>query len=176
MKIRRNLRVWLAIAVTGLGLVLFGYVLAQQSLRLNANDPQRQMAEDAAARLDGAAKPADVIGSGQAVDARHSLAPFIVVTDMAGHAKASLANLTGLALPPESSFKYAREHSGNAITWQPAPGVRQAAVIISYERGYVLAARSLRQVEVNYEVLNKLAVLTALGVVLAPAVILLLLP
>jgi hypothetical protein len=37
----------------------------------------------------------------------------------------------------------------DAITWQPEPGVRSAVVMVAYAHGYVLAGRSLEQVELR---------------------------
>ena len=48
-------RVWLPFAVIVTAFCGLAYVTVQQALRQGANDPQIQMAEDAAAALDGGA-------------------------------------------------------------------------------------------------------------------------
>src|SRR5438270_7168527 len=61
---------WLpvALAITVLsGLV---YVAVQQDLRQGANDPQIQMAEDAAVQLEAGQQPAAVVGAGKVDMAR----------------------------------------------------------------------------------------------------------
>jgi hypothetical protein len=45
---------------------------------------------------------------------------------------------------------YVRTNGEDRITWQPAPGVRMASVVVGFQgtrSGFVLAARSLREVE-----------------------------
>jgi hypothetical protein len=37
----------------------------------------------------------------------------------------------------------------DALTWMPASGVRSAIVVVAYNGGYVLAGRSLTQVELR---------------------------
>jgi hypothetical protein len=47
---------------------------------------------------------------------------------------------------------YVRTHGQDRVTWQPEPGVRIAAVVVRYQGaqpGFVLAGRSLREVEVR---------------------------
>ena len=63
--IRRALNVWvpIAVALTGLCGVVYGSV--QQDLRQGANDPQIQMAEDAAASLAAGAVPNSVVPTSQ---------------------------------------------------------------------------------------------------------------
>ncbi len=50
------------------------------------------------------------------------------------------------ALPP-GVLAYARLKGQNRVTWQPEPGVRIAAVVVSFVHGHVLSGRSLREVE-----------------------------
>ena len=61
--------------------IIFGtiYGAAQQVLRLTANDPQIQMAQDAAASLNAGNTPTSLVPS--KVDSKVSLAPFIEVYD-----------------------------------------------------------------------------------------------
>jgi hypothetical protein len=52
-RIQNILRAWLPIAVVTAAFCGLAYLTVQQSLRQGANDPQIQMAEDAAARAQG---------------------------------------------------------------------------------------------------------------------------
>jgi hypothetical protein len=134
----------LAFSITGLV-----FVTVQQNLRMGANDPQIQLAEDIAADLDSGRSPASLSNS-EEVDMRTSLAPFIIVTDANKKVVVSTGTLDGRnATPPDGAFDAAKlspTHQ-NRITWQPAPGVREAAVIVANKDGYVVAVRSLREVE-----------------------------
>src|ERR1700716_2868565 len=66
----------LAVAVTGLSAVVYGAV--QQDLRQGANDPQIQMAEDAAAKLNAGAAPSAVVPSDQ-IELNGSLQSYVMV-------------------------------------------------------------------------------------------------
>lgn len=48
----------------------------------------------------------------------------------------------------------------NRLTWQPREGVRIAAVIVFYQDGFVLAGRSLREVEIREAQVTQFAGLT----------------
>jgi len=139
--------VWVPIAVAVTGLAALVYVAVQQDLRQGANDPQVQLVEDAAARLDAGAGPNAVVPSDM-VDIATSLAPYVVVFDAGGAELASSAVLHDGTLPfPRSVFDAVRNRREDVITWQPEPGVRSAVVVEAWRGGFVLAGRSLRLVE-----------------------------
>lgn len=146
---------WLAAVV--LVTILFGamYTLVQQTLRLGANDPQIQMAEDAAAQLNGGARPAPLIGG--RVDIGKSLAPFILIYDKSGNVAAGSGYLNG-AIPalPRGVLTHAKGSSYNAVTWQPKDNVRIASVTVAADNYYVLSGRSLRETESRANGLAKL--------------------
>jgi len=80
-----------------------------------------------------------------------SLAPFVIVFDAAGEPRVSSGQLHGkVPHPPAGVFEYVRQHQQERVTWQPERGVRMASVIVRYQgsqQGFVLAARSLREIE-----------------------------
>ena len=135
----------IAVAVTGLAALVYGAV--QQDLRQSANDPQVQLAEDAAAHLDAGAAPSTVVPA-ERIEMSSSLAPYVIVFDTSGEQVASSAVLHGAAPPfPTSVFQAARAAGQDAITWQPQAGVRSAAVVERWAGGFVVAGRSLRLIE-----------------------------
>src|SRR5438445_588354 len=79
---------WLPLAFCLTVLAGLVYVTVQQNFRQGANDPQIQMAEDAAAQLQGGAQAQAVVGAGK-VDISRSLAPFLIVYDATGQQLAS---------------------------------------------------------------------------------------
>ncbi|HEX9115975.1 MAG TPA: hypothetical protein VGA61_07900 [Anaerolineae bacterium] len=167
-KIGRMARAWLPLALaTGLlaGLI---YGVAQQVLRQDANDPQIQMAEDTAALLAQGQQPAPAAP----VDIATSLAPYLIVFDGQGRPVAGSARLHGnLPSVPEGVLDAARQRGENRVTWQPEPGVRSATVIVPVRgAGYVLAGRSLREVEQRTDNLLLLAVAGALAILAATLV------
>jgi hypothetical protein len=138
------------------------YVEVQQDLRSNANDPQIQLAEDAAVRLNAGAKPADVVPGGS-VDVATSLAPFITIDDASGHVLATSGTLDGQPpAPPGGVLDAARTTGRDVVTWQPRPGVRVALVAVPWRDGVVLAGRSLRLVEQRED--NALLIAVAAGI------------
>jgi hypothetical protein len=139
-----------AVAVTLLSGVI--YAVVQQDYRQSANDPQLQMAEDAAARLSVGASSQEVMGHAISVDIGASLAPYLIVFDASGHPLASSAMLDGKTpVPPIGVLEAATANGRNTITWQPRDGVRSAIAVYPWsyagQSGTVVAGRSLREVE-----------------------------
>ncbi len=153
------LRVWLplAVAVSGVCALVFGSM--QQLLRQAANDPQIQIAEDAAAALDGGSSPGSLVSSTR-VDIAHTLAPFLLFYDMNGKPTAGSGLLAG-SLPdyPLGALQAARQAGENRVTWQPRPDVRIASVAVPFNAGYVVAGRSLRETERRVALMQTLAFL-----------------
>jgi hypothetical protein len=158
----------LAGIATGVALGL--YAIPQHVLRSGANDPQIQLATDAAARLEGGAAPSEAVPTGD-VDMARSLAPFVIAYDDQGRPLASQAKLNGeVPVPPSGVFDYVRQNREERVSWQPilgsTRGVRIAAVV---ERvggahpGFVLAGRSLREVELRIAQVEQMAGLTWVG-------------
>jgi hypothetical protein len=172
----QSLRLWLLVVSIGFGLTLFTCIAVQQSLRLSLNDPQWQIAEDAAFKLSQGANPTSVVPN-DVVDESRSLASFVTVVDSNIHVLASSGKIgTIVPLPPASAFPDAQKRGNNWFTWQHDNNtIRDATVIIPYQgpnTGYVLVARSMSSVEKTIKHITGLAGLTLLGVLLAPAIIL----
>jgi hypothetical protein len=150
-------KLWLASCFVSVVMVGLVYVTVQQNYRQSTNDPQIQLAEDTSAALNAGASPASLVASqGATVQMEQSLAPFVTIVGSNRHVLASSGELNGhVLLPPPGAFAAADTNRGknaitpgqNNITWQPKPGIREAAVITTYNGGYVVAARSLREVE-----------------------------
>jgi hypothetical protein len=137
-----------AVAVTGLAALIFGAV--QQDLRQSANDPQVQMAEDAATDLDAGASPSTLV-TGTPIELARSLAPYLMIFDGSGNLVASSAQLHGQQPPFPASVLSAARDGQHRISWQPEPGVRSAVVVQPWRGGFVVAGRSLRLVEEREE-------------------------
>ena len=164
----RALTSWLPVAVLATVMAGLVYGVGQHILRSGANDPQIQLARDAAAGWDAGAEPVSLVPPTR-TDVGRSLAPFLIVFDRSGAEIASSALLDG-ATPelPSGVFDSVRNAGEDRITWQPAQGVRIAAVIVPAQHGFVLAGRSLRLVEereADILLLVGLAWLGALGAI-----------
>lgn len=159
----RNYALWAAAAA--LVLVIFGtiYAAVQQNQRADANDPQIQLAEDTAAALKQGADPSTLV-SGY-VNPSTSLAPFVVIYGEGYQPIVSSGYLHGdMSKIPHGVLTSARFKPYNAVTWQPEPGVRIAAVVVAAKPYYVLAGRSLTQVERGE---NRTLAITAAGCLVA---------
>ena len=128
-------------------LIVSLYVTVQQVYRSSANDPQVQLARDAAAQLEKGHMPAIT----DSIDIANSLAPFIVVYNAAGRPVQSSGYLEGrLPQLPKGVLDYTHMHGEDWITWQPRTGVRMAMVVkktASAATPFVAAGRSLLEVE-----------------------------
>lgn len=106
------------VLMAGSVIMLVAYVAVQQSYRQAANDPQIELAEDAAAAL-SSGSPADslLLGMPQA-DMSQSLTPFIMIFDDSGKLLASSAYVNGspsadvLPAPPHGVFDFVRANYG----------------------------------------------------------------
>jgi hypothetical protein len=141
---------WAFLATILCGLI---YAAVQQNYRQSANDPQVQMAEDAAIFLKSGVAPNQVVPLRKS-NIRQSLWPFMTVTDTVGQVLASSVEEEHPPVPPQSSLEAADRAGMNRITWEPEKGIRHATVIVPYTVGtgtstvgYVVAGRSLREVE-----------------------------
>ncbi len=161
---------WLPLAVAFTGLTGLVYLVAQQNLRLGANEPQIQLAEDAATRLAAGVDPADVVAKGN-VNVASSLSPFITVYDAARKIAASNARLDGQTPDlPAGVLDYTLAHGRDRVTWQPRTGVRQAIVAVYFhgrKTGFVVAGRSLREVEKRVDTLGAIVGAAWLVILLA---------
>ena len=142
----RVLPTWAAATV----LALLVYAAVQQAHRGGANDPQIQVAEDAARALAHGAVPS-AVARGPAVDLAVSAALWTSVFDAENCVLASTAVLDGRTpAPPAGALETARDQGENRITWQPRRDVRSATVSVVVPGGsrvVVTAGRSLRDVE-----------------------------
>jgi hypothetical protein len=189
----RAFALWLPLVAVITGVFLFAYWAVQQNYRQLGNDPQVQMAEDAAASLARDYTPAAVVprtnpqsAGAPTIEMSTSLAPWIAVYDSSGLPLESSATLDNA--PPrlpqgvfdQSTWKRVYAEWGIALSvpanetrfsWQPRPDVRQAVVLVSFPAphgtGYVAAGRNMREVESREATLTQGAALlwggTSLG-------------
>lgn len=165
MQLSHTLKFWLPVALVSTAVVTLVYAAVQQNYRLSANDPQIQMARDAAGAWDSGTDPDNLV-SGNMVDMEKSLAPYLVVYDD-NHTVLSTSGTLGghTPAPPAGVFEYTKAHTEDRITWQPQGTVRQAAVIVKAKHGFVLAARNLQEVEARENQLLLICAVT-LGTIL----------
>jgi hypothetical protein len=134
------------------------YALVQHGLRAEANDPQIQVAQDAAHALDIGASPAKVIPPDK-VDIGSSLGLVVAVYDANHNQLGGDAELNGTAAAPPAGALDAGRSGTNIVTWQPAEGVRMALVVVPWKGGVVMSARSLSLVESRIADIGRLTVI-----------------
>ncbi len=148
-KIPLFLRVWVLVAIISTIFCALAYTLAQQVLRMGANDPQIQLAEDVTTALNNG-KPVDF--SNNTIDIANSLSPFAIIFNDSGTPINGSAKLNGKTpVPPSGVLDFVRMHKEDRLTWQPQSGVRIASVVTRYtagtNSGFVLVGRNMREVE-----------------------------
>lgn len=149
-----------AIAVTFVCMLIYG--VGQQVLRQSADDTQVQMAEDAASLLSSGQSPESVI-SAQKIDMARSLAPYLIVYDNHQQVVASSGSINGHVPSLPNGVLDSAKDGEDHITWQPDAGVRDAVVVVSFsgkQSGYVLAGRSLREVEKHESLVQTIVLFT----------------
>jgi hypothetical protein len=146
-RFKNILKTWLPFAVTISAFCLLVYAAVQQAYRQSADDPQIQMANDAADALaNGHSAKALVPSIKVSVD--KSLAPFLIIYNASGKELASSASLDAeTPTLPNGVLNSTKQLGENRISWQPRSGVRIATVIVSYKDGFVLAGRNMREIE-----------------------------
>ena len=171
----RVVRIWLPIAMALTAACGLTYLAVQQNYRNSLDDPQVQLAQDGASRLDAGSVPSTLVSS-PPVDAEASLAPFVIVLGKSDEVLASGVTLGGTTpAPPAGVLAAARSAGRDRVTWQPRSGVRIASVSVATKDGrVVLAGRNMREVEARIDRLAgiaglvwAMALLAVLGVVSA---------
>lgn len=136
-----------AVVITLLSGVIFGSM--QHVLRSEANDPQVAMAIDAADAMDKEQPPTALISS-NIVEIGKSLSPYVMIYDPQGKLVISSGLLSGVTPSiPAGVFDSVKKNGEDRLTWEPAPGVRQALVVRQSKAGFVAVGRSLQEVEIR---------------------------
>jgi hypothetical protein len=146
------LKFWLPLALVTTCLCGLVYLSAQQNLRISANDPQIQIAEDLANELVTGQDPRYFIPR-TTTELSKSLATYIMIFDKSGKLVGSSVTLDGkYPTIPQGVFSSTKNSPAGEtrFTWQPKNGVRSAVVIDYYKGptpGYVLIGRSIKEIE-----------------------------
>jgi len=168
-RFRRAVALWLPVAGAATVLAFTVYGGVQQVQRSDADDPQIQMARDAAIAIGSGADPSSV-ASGATVDIERSLAPWIAVYGPDGVPIASTGSFRGKD-PEVPAGVLADAHDGErSFSWEPLDGLRFATVAVPAGNGtVVVAARSLAEVERREGITLRIATLGWLAALAAAA-------
>lgn len=163
---------WLQLAAVTAVSTAAAYLAAQQLWRSDANDPQIQLAREAALQLANGRPPGDVLAGEPPIDFATSVSPFVIVLDGRGEVIASSGRLHGsVRSVPAGVLDHVRASGEEAVSWQPEPGVRIASVVVRYPGGFVVAGRSLALSEGRTKRLGELLLLGWLASAVGLAVV-----
>jgi hypothetical protein len=85
---------WLGYAAVVTLLCFLVYIVAQQNFRQSANDPQYQLAQDAANAINKGADPKSIVGSAP-VEISTTLSPYLLIYDANGNSIGNNITLDG---------------------------------------------------------------------------------
>jgi len=144
------LKCWLPLFIIITFLSGMVYVVAQQGIRLGADDQPAQASQYMAAQV-SQGHTLNFDGD-PTIDIATDLATYTMIFDGNGKLVTGDARLDGKPpVIPAGVFEYAKSHADDRVTWQPAAGVRQAIVVRHYTsndgEGYVVSGRNLKEIE-----------------------------
>ena len=162
-KMKKTFAVWLLIMFMATFASSLVYLISQRSLRLGADELPVLLANTVLTRLKSEQSPKSSIPS-EKVDISTSLSAFVMVYDSDKDLIASSGNMRGSQpLYPAGVLDNIGKDNESRVTWQPDKGLRFASVAIRYNNGYVVAARSLTEVEKITSTIGKLIILAWLA-------------
>jgi hypothetical protein len=128
------------------------YGMAQQSIRLGANDAPRQAIDAYVANRD--ASQSNFTKINLAADSN----VFVLIYDTNGKAIGGDGYLDNkLAVIPVGVLQNAKDGHENAVTWQPKSGVRLATVVGKDGNQYIVAGQSLKMFEERIHTVGQVA-------------------
>lgn len=140
--------------------VIFGtvHVAVQGSYRANANDPQVEVTGQVTDVINQNVPLDAIVSDAEQIDMSKSLSLFVMIFDNDKKLAGASAVLDGQPpVPPAGTFDVAKSKGQDRFTWEPKKGVRVAAVLKYVDgKGYVLAGRSLKEIEMREQDLMKL--------------------
>ena len=139
------------------------YLVAQQTVRLGANEQPMQLAMDTALKLENGQSATGAVPA-ENVDLSKSLSPFVMVFDIHKNLLAT-SGMTGSSKPtyPKSVLDSVGKNGEDRVTWQPQTGLRYATVALKINSGYIVAGRSLSEAEKLIDEIGRVVLLAWLA-------------
>jgi len=132
------------------GITLFWvglFVIMRQTGRLKINRPLVAMIDEAIVKLGKGAEITSVIPR-KNIDMTLDNEEYMIIINERGEVAAGSIRLEGITpIPPKGVLDYAKDRGINRVAWQPKKGIRSAIVVKPYPHGWILAGRSLKEVE-----------------------------
>ncbi|SPF37817.1 conserved exported hypothetical protein [Candidatus Desulfosporosinus infrequens] len=135
------------------------YLVAQQTVRLGANEQPMQLAMDTEINLEKGQSAVQAIPANN-VDISKSLSPFVMVFDINKNLLTT-SGMIGSSKPtyPKGILDSIDKNGEDRVTWQPQQGLRYATVAIKFTGGYIVAGRSLSETEKLIDEIGKVVLL-----------------
>lgn len=135
---------------------LLVYLVAQQSLRLGANELPVQYATDVSIKLADGQDIKSIIPADK-TDISRSLSTFVMVYDNNRNLVAA-SGMMGSKEPayPKGVFDTVDRKGESRVTWQPRTGLRYATVVLKQGNMYIVGARSLKETEKLIDMIGRL--------------------
>lgn len=154
--VKKVLLLWLIVMFLMTFTCSLVYLVAQQSLRLGANELPFQLAIETSIKLQNGQGVNDAIPT-EKVDITRSMNFFVMVYDHNRNLIAT-SGIMGNNDPvyPKGVFDSVDQKGESRITWQPEVGLRFATVAIKYSNGYIVAGQSLTETEKLIDKLGEL--------------------
>jgi hypothetical protein len=156
---------WLPLAAGLSGVCLLIGLAVQQDLRQSFNDPQVQIAEDAAISFKQGSTTTAILKNYPPIDISKSLSAWVAFYNQHGEPLGTSGRLEGVQpIIPQGVFNAAATNNGkstqidgqNRITWQPKEGVRVALVVLKTDSGFVASGRNMSELEIREGSVNML--------------------
>jgi hypothetical protein len=132
------------------------YLVAQQSLRLGANELPVQLVKDTAIKIQNGQSP-ELAVPAEKIDISKSLYTFVMVFNSNKELIAT-SGMMGSIKPayPKGVLDNTAIKGENRVTWQPQVGLRYATVAKKFNGEYIVAGRSLQETESLIDIITRL--------------------
>jgi len=157
MKIGQKLLVlWLAMMFLVTFTSSLVYLVAQQTLRLGANEQPMQLTKDTMLKLENGQSAVRAIPVDK-VNIAQSLSPFVMVFD-SNKNLLETSGMMGSSSPvyPKGVLDSVAKSGEDRVTWQPQNGLRYATVAVKYSGGFIVAGHSLSETERLIDTIGRL--------------------
>jgi hypothetical protein len=161
MKLIKNIFIfWIVIMLLVTFTCLLTYVVAQQVIRLGANELPVQLATETSIKIENGQSAKDAVPD-ETIDISKSLGTFVMIFDKDKNLIATSA-LMGNTEPDyvKGVLDYVDKKGEYRVTWQPQVGLRFATIATKIGDKYIVGGRSLQEPERLIDTIGKLVSLT----------------
>lgn len=124
--LKKSFIAWIPIGVTITGLSGLAYLVTQQNIRLTANDPQIQIAEDVTNAIGSGTSPDSIVPPTPGSDMSKGLGAYVIIYKDSGDVVGSSVQLDNqVPKLPSGVLQNVAKNGEERFTWEPKKGVRR---------------------------------------------------